>query len=75
MTKYRVFLTTTASLSVNVEIDDAKMDEDEAREAAIEEAHQEAPSGVCAQCSGWGRSWGLDLGEWEAESEPPEKVG
>lgn len=66
MAKYRVFLATGASLSVTVEVDD-DLDVDEARESAIEKAFEEAPSNVCAQCSGWGKRWSLDLGEWDME--------
>ena len=61
-----VHFTTTASLSVDVDVPD-DLDEAEAREKAIELAYDEAPGGVCAQCSGWGRSFSLDLAEWEAE--------
>lgn len=66
MAKYRVYLTTGASLGVTVEVDDS-LDPDAAREAAIEKAFDEAPRGVCAQCSGWGKKWSLDLGEWDVE--------
>lgn len=51
MATYTVYLTTTASVSVRVEVDD-NLDEQDAREAAIEKAFEEAPSGVCARCSG-----------------------
>ena len=33
-------------------------------------AYNQAPGGVCAQCSGWGHEWGLELGEWEVDDEP-----
>lgn len=56
MPKYRVYLETTASFTIEVDADD----EDAALDAAYGEAR-----GVCAQCSGWGQPWGLDLGEWE----------
>lgn len=62
--KYVVHMTTTASLSVEVEIPD-DLDEQAAKAAAIEEAYQNAPSNVCAQCGGWGREWSLELGEWD----------
>jgi hypothetical protein len=68
MAKYTVYLETTASMTVTVEVDD-NLNEDDAREAAMEEAFQEAPSGVCAQCSGWKEKWNLDLGEWEVARE------
>ncbi len=59
MPKYRVYLQTVASVSIEVEAED--------KEAAIDAAFEEVPSGVCAQCSGWGQKWGLDLGEWGTE--------
>jgi hypothetical protein len=63
--KYRVYLTTTASATLDVEVPD-DLGEDEAREQAIEEAIQEAPSGVCASCSGYGQEWSLELGgDWD----------
>lgn len=64
--KYRVYLSTGASMTVTVEVDD-NLDPDKAKEEAIEKAFNAAPSGVCAQCSGWGQPWGLNLGEWEIE--------
>jgi hypothetical protein len=64
MAKYVVHMTTTASMSIEVEVDD-NLDEPEAREDAIEEAFQEAPADVCAQCGGWGQSWSMELNEWD----------
>jgi hypothetical protein len=72
MSKYRVYLSTGASMTVTVEVDD-DLDPDDAIEQAIEKAFDEAPQGVCAQCSGWGQSWGLDLGEWDIERDPDGK--
>lgn len=60
MPKYRVYYTTVASISVVVEADDAFS----AREAADERFPD--PS-ICAQCSGWGQDYSLDLGEWEQD--------
>lgn len=57
MSTYRVTLETVANLTIEVEADDP----DEAYEAAFEAA----PSEVCAQCSGWGREWDLELGAWD----------
>lgn len=56
MKKYRVILETGASVAVTVEA--------EGEEAAIELAFEDAPTGVCAQCSGWRQKWSLDFGEW-----------
>lgn len=68
MAKYRVYLETGASVAVTVEVDD-DLDEAEAHAAAIEKAFDEAPRSVCAQCSGWGQKWSLDLGEWDVETD------
>jgi hypothetical protein len=66
-----VYLTTTASLSVEVEVDD-DLDEYEAGEDAIEKALEKAPKEVCASCSGWGKKWSFDLGPWDVlEDEKP----
>lgn len=63
MPKYRVYLQTSASMTVTVEAEDP--------DAALDAAYEEAPGGVCAQCSGWGKNWSLDLGEWESDSQAP----
>jgi len=70
MTKYRVYLSATASAAVKVEIDDEGMDVEEAREAAIEEAYQSFTGSICAQCSGWREPWTQEIGEYEVESGP-----
>lgn len=58
MSRYRVTLTSSAGFYITVEADS----EDE----AIDLAYDEAPSGVCAHCSGYGQEWSLDLGDdWE----------
>lgn len=57
MPKYIVHFQTVASATLEVEAED--------RQAAIEEARQEGVPGICAQCSGWGRDYSIDLGEWE----------
>lgn len=58
---YIIYLSTGASASVEVEADDL--------DQAYERAHDLAPR-ICAQCSGWGQSYSLDLGDdWEAEDE------
>jgi hypothetical protein len=58
MPKYRVTMAKVITCTVDVEADDES--------AAIEEAYQEAPHSICAQCSGWGREWGVnDDGQWE----------
>lgn len=76
MTAYRVYFTATANLAVKVEINDDGLDPAEARDVAIEAAYNEQPSGICAQCSGWGQPWSIDLGEFEADQgdEAVEKV-
>ena len=64
MPKYRVYLTTTASAAVDIEVPDDVTDPDEIAELAWSES--EFPT-LSAQASGWGRPWSLDLGEWEAD--------
>jgi hypothetical protein len=64
MAKYRVYLKTTASGVVDVEVPDDVTDPEEIAELAWQEA--EFPT-LSAQASGWGRSWSLDLGEWETD--------
>ena len=64
--KARVHLTTVASLSVEVEVPD-DLDEEAQRGAAIDAAFETAPTQVCAQCSGWGQTWDLELGEFDVE--------
>ncbi len=64
MAKYRVYMYTAISLSIEVEVDD-NLDEDDAREQAIEKAFDESPSSICAQCGGWGENWSKDEGEYE----------
>lgn len=59
MPKFRVVFQQMASTLVTVE--DAEDYED-----AIEQAYQDTPGGICAQCSGWGNPPGIDLsGDWE----------
>lgn len=60
MPKYRIHFTATASTTVVVEADDAS----EAREIADD---QFASPSICAQCSGWGQDYSMDLGEWEQD--------
>lgn len=52
MSEYSVYFTQTVGVTVSVEADDI--------EDAIERAYDEAPGSICAQCSGWGRSWDRD---------------
>lgn len=58
--KYTVNFSQIVSVSVTVDADDI--------ESAIEAAYDEAPSGVCAQCSGWNQDWSRDdVGELVVE--------
>ena len=58
MTKYRVYLQTMASTSVVVEAD--------TKEEAYEKSGEMDMPTICAQCSGWGQKYSLDLGDaWE----------
>lgn len=65
MTRYRVEAYTTISFTTEVDIDDEGMDEGEAEEAAYDKA-MEKRRGLCAQCSGYGRDWSLDMNDdWD----------
>jgi hypothetical protein len=66
MAKYRVMMTTTASASIVVEVPDELNEHYDIEEKAIELAFDEAPS-ICAQCSGWGKKYSMDLGEWDVD--------
>lgn len=66
MTKYRVNFTTVASAGIKIEADSA--------DEAIEKADEIGIPGLCAQCSGWGREIGIDLGEWEPDERYPVDV-
>lgn len=62
MPKYRVPLTGHASATITVETDETDP------EKIYEEAMQEGVPSICAQCSGWGRPYSIDMGdEWEPE--------
>lgn len=62
MPKYRVYLQTTASATVDVDVPDGMTDPEEIAEYAY--LHGDTPT-LGAQASGWGQPWSLDLGEWE----------
>jgi hypothetical protein len=61
MPKYRVAMHTGASLFIVVEANDET--------EAADIAYEEIPGGVCAQCSGWGQKWSLDLGDLEIDED------
>jgi kynurenine formamidase len=56
--EYRVYFTGSADLTVRVVADDP--------EEAIEQAYQDQPGDICAQCSGWRQKWSRD---WPDEME------
>ncbi|WP_372730056.1 hypothetical protein [Nocardioides sp.] len=60
MTRYRVFLTTTASYGVIVEAD--------SEADAMDKAEMEGAPGLCHQCAR------IDLGDWEANEDDVEVV-
>lgn len=63
MPKYTVYLETCASTAISVEADN--------KEEAYERALEEAMPNICAQCSGWGNSQNLELGdEWDLPVAP-----
>mgnify|MGYP000184366729 CR=1 FL=1 len=66
MPTYSVNFETTASVTITVEAED--------EDAAVDLAYDEIPSSVCAQCSGWGQKWSLDLGEFELYQPKPEDI-
>lgn len=63
MAKYRQWFSTGASGYVEVEADSP-----EEAEAKIEQETGD-PGSVCAQCSGWGQEKGIEVGEWEVDTE------
>lgn len=79
MTKYLVaHFTTVASSTVRVPITDqmyaAYGIDENSDTATLFDAVEEnidmfAAPEICAQCSGWGQSWSMDLGEWELSEE------
>lgn len=72
MAMYRIYLQTVASTSVDVEIDDTQYDDEFNLSEAIENAaYAECTPSLCAQCSGWGQGYSVDLGEWEPETAQP----
>lgn len=60
MPKYKIGFQTAAWTSIEVEADSF--------EDAVDAAWQEDFPSICAQCSGWGQSTTLELGdEWEPD--------
>jgi len=66
MAKYRVYVTTTASGTVDIEVPDDVTDPEEIAELAY--SNGELPT-LSAKGSGWGEPWSLELGDWETETE------
>jgi hypothetical protein len=66
MPKYKVFVQTVASATVEIEVPEGVTNPNEISELAFNEA--EFPH-LSANAAGWGRSWSLDLGEWEDVTE------
>lgn len=60
MPKFTVHMDAVISTAVTVEAEDV--------EAALAACYDELPRSICAQCSGWGESWGKDEGEYEPVS-------
>jgi hypothetical protein len=60
MAKKTVLFNQTIGVTVTVETDSTDPEE------IIDQAYEEAPGGVCAQCGGWGQPWSReDDGELE----------
>ena len=63
MAKYQVVFQSAAEVYVTVEASDP--------EEAIDLAYDHIPDDVCAQCSGWGQDYTLDIGDsWDVDGEP-----
>ena len=62
--KYRVHFETVAGATVYVDA----QNEDE----AVKKACEELPYSMCASCSGWGRSYSMEMGEWDLIEESAE---
>ena len=57
MSTYRIFFTTTASATAEVEAENL--------DKAVEAAYDKIPDDVCAQCGGWGSDYSMELGgDW-----------
>lgn len=63
MTRYRVNMQATAYYAIEVEAED--------EDSAVDAAYAEAPD-ICAQCSGWGQKYSMELGEWGLADDDPE---
>ena len=57
MPKFTAHFQAGASASATVEADDY--------DEAIDKAHDEITGGLCAYCSGYGQSYGKDIGDFE----------
>lgn len=68
MKKFRVYLQTWASTSVEVEAEDKEA----ALTAYFDDMNVALPT-LCAQCSGWGQDYNLDLNDqWNPAVSPGE---
>ena len=67
MAEYRIHFTTGTSATVCVEADDL--------DAAIDAAYEELPGSICAQCSGWGKKWTREEGDFEVDESAHEVDG
>lgn len=65
--KYDVYFRPSGSYTFSVEIPDDEVPEDEdlLLDRIMDEAYDNVPTGVCAQCSGWHQDWSLDFGDPE----------
>lgn len=60
--KYEVDMSGWASFGVTVEADN--------EEEALDKSYEYTPS-ICAQCSGWGQPWYLEISDdWESDEGP-----
>lgn len=66
MTKYTAYFRTGASMTITADVPDDVAAE--GPDAISEWISANGPSAsICAQCSGWGQPYGLEIGDWETE--------
>ena len=66
MAKVTVFFPVYPEYTVQVEVEDPA--DYEQMDEALDRAYELLPSGVCAQCSGWGEKWSFDLSVMDLEA-------
>lgn len=68
--EYTVYFPVYAEVSVQVTVDlDELEDQEDAVDVAIDQAYDNLPRGICAQCSGWGKKHSIELDPSVAEAQ------